>query len=174
MQATPIGPGKKRVHFNQGVEKLSLGGTPSRATLSDTTNQMKTTSTTPKAAKVQAGSKENCITVGVRVRPMTDKEKYLQNHIKSAVEKEVHVIDKKQNIHTFTCDYCFHGESDNSSQEHVYKCIGEPMLKHAFDGYNVCVFAYGQTGSGKTHSMIGTKEQPGSYVILRLMSICGF
>jgi len=31
----------------------------------------------------------------------------------------------------------------------VYSDIGEEMLQHSFDGYNVCIFAYGQTGAGK-------------------------
>jgi kinesin family protein 1 len=31
----------------------------------------------------------------------------------------------------------------------VYADIGEEMLQHSFDGYNVCIFAYGQTGAGK-------------------------
>ena len=32
-------------------------------------------------------------------------------------------------------------------------------VRHAFAGYNVCIFAYGQTGSGKTHTMAGTDVQ---------------
>ncbi|KAH8605618.1 Kinesin motor domain [Trypanosoma vivax] len=41
------------------------------------------------------------------------------------------------------------------SQEEVYDFIGRPMLREAFEGFNVCLFAYGQTGSGKTHSLFG-------------------
>lgn len=37
----------------------------------------------------------------------------------------------------------------------VYRDIGEEMLLHAFQGYNVCVFAYGQTGAGKSYTMMG-------------------
>lgn len=33
-----------------------------------------------------------------------------------------------------------------STQQMVYSDIGEEMLQHSFDGYNVCIFAYGQTG----------------------------
>jgi Kinesin motor domain len=41
--------------------------------------------------------------------------------------------------------------SDESfaTQSMVYADIGEEMLQHSFDGYNVCIFAYGQTGAGK-------------------------
>lgn len=37
----------------------------------------------------------------------------------------------------------------------VYTDIGEEMLQHSFDGYNVCIFAYGQTGAGKSYTMMG-------------------
>lgn len=40
----------------------------------------------------------------------------------------------------------------------VYKDIGEEMLLHAFEGYNVCVFAYGQTGAGKSYTMMGKAD----------------
>ncbi|KAF8794618.1 Kinesin-like protein unc-104 like protein [Argiope bruennichi] len=46
-----------------------------------------------------------------------------------------------------------------ASQETVYKDIGEEMLHHAFDGYNVCIFAYGQTGAGKSYTMMGKQEE---------------
>jgi kinesin family protein 1 len=36
-----------------------------------------------------------------------------------------------------------------ATQQMVYSDIGEEMLQHSFDGYNVCIFAYGQTGAGK-------------------------
>uniref|UniRef100_I3J4I3 Kinesin family member 13A n=1 Tax=Oreochromis niloticus TaxID=8128 RepID=I3J4I3_ORENI len=48
-----------------------------------------------------------------------------------------------------------------SSQEVVFKCLGEGILENAFQGYNACIFAYGQTGSGKSFSMMGNGEQPG-------------
>lgn len=41
----------------------------------------------------------------------------------------------------------------------VYKDIGEEMLLHAFEGYNVCIFAYGQTGAGKSYTMMGRQEK---------------
>lgn len=40
----------------------------------------------------------------------------------------------------------------------MYKDIGEEMLQHSFDGYNVCIFAYGQTGAGKSYTMMGKQE----------------
>lgn len=45
-----------------------------------------------------------------------------------------------------------------ASQRRVYQDIGEEMLLHAFEGYNVCVLAYGQTGAGKSYTMMGRQE----------------
>ncbi|TWW53932.1 Kinesin-like protein KIF1C [Takifugu flavidus] len=51
------------------------------------------------------------------------------------------------------------------SQTQVYKDIGEEMLLHAFEGYNVCIFAYGQTGAGKSYTMMG-RQEPGQEGII--------
>nr|CAD7588873.1 unnamed protein product [Timema genevievae] len=53
-----------------------------------------------------------------------------------------------------------------SSQIMVYKDIGEEMLQHAFEGYNVCIFAYGQTGAGKSYTMMGRQEEEGQEGII--------
>lgn len=47
------------------------------------------------------------------------------------------------------------------SQAEVYKALGQPIVRSAWDGYNCCIFAYGQTSSGKTYTMMGTKRDPG-------------
>ena len=47
-----------------------------------------------------------------------------------------------------------------ATQDTVYACLGRPLVEHAFNGFNSCLFAYGQTGSGKTHTMMGG---PGGY-----------
>ncbi|GJQ82255.1 kinesin-3B [Trypoxylus dichotomus] len=68
----------------------------------------------------------------------------------------------KDAIKSFNFDYSYwsHNEDDLSfsSQLVVYKDIGEEMLQHSFDGYNVCIFAYGQTGAGKSYTMMGKQE----------------
>lgn len=46
-----------------------------------------------------------------------------------------------------------------ASQQQVFRDIGEEMLLHAFEGYNVCIFAYGQTGAGKSYTMMGKQEE---------------
>lgn len=35
-------------------------------------------------------------------------------------------------------------DTEFATQEMVYSDIGEEMLQHSFDGYNVCIFAYGK------------------------------
>ncbi|XP_058794339.1 kinesin-like protein unc-104 [Phymastichus coffea] len=64
---------------------------------------------------------------------------------------------------SFNYDYSYFSMDPNdenySDQITVYKDIGEEMLEHAFEGYNVCIFAYGQTGAGKSYTMMGKQEE---------------
>uniref|UniRef100_A0A6Q8PH56 plus-end-directed kinesin ATPase n=1 Tax=Homo sapiens TaxID=9606 RepID=A0A6Q8PH56_HUMAN len=55
-----------------------------------------------------------------------------------------------------------------ASQKQVYRDIGEEMLQHAFEGYNVCIFAYGQTGAGKSYTMMGKQEKDQQGIIPQL------
>lgn len=62
-------------------------------------------------------------------------------------------------LHGLLFDFCPQPEDVNyASQMQVYKDIGEEMLLHAFEGYNVCIFAYGQTGAGKSYTMMGKQD----------------
>ena len=66
---------------------------------------------------------------------------------------------------SFTYDYSYWSTNKEDShfadQLRVYKDIGEEMLLHSFEGYNVCIFAYGQTGAGKSYTMMGNREDEG-------------
>ena len=65
-------------------------------------------------------------------------------------------------------------DSNFASQVQVYKDIGEEMLLHAFEGYNVCIFAYGQTGAGKSYTMMGkqdVKDQQGIIPLVRNLTL---
>ena len=57
-----------------------------------------------------------------------------------------------------------------ASQMLVYKDIGEEMLLHAFEGYNVCIFAYGQTGAGKSYTMMGKQDVKDQQGIIPLVN----
>ncbi|KTF75605.1 hypothetical protein cypCar_00050002, partial [Cyprinus carpio] len=76
----------------------------------------------------------------------------------------------KETAKNFSFDYSYwsHSTEDDpafASQRQVYLDIGEEMLLHAFEGYNVCIFAYGQTGAGKSYTMMG-KQEPGQQGII--------
>jgi kinesin family member 14 len=122
-----------------------------------------------------SNSSNNLITVGVRVRPLNDKEKAQGNHNSIKINErnnEIIINDKQNKLNSFTCDFIITDQTSSSTsyqsnsiqdnqQQYVYEQVGKPLLDRAFDGYNVSIFAYGQTGSGKTYSMIGTSGQPG-------------
>ncbi|KAB7504192.1 Kinesin-like protein [Armadillidium nasatum] len=61
----------------------------------------------------------------------------------------------------FDFSYWSHSPHDEAfaTQADVYNDIGDEMLEHAFEGYNVCIFAYGQTGAGKSFTMMGKQEE---------------
>ncbi|KAJ6669184.1 hypothetical protein lerEdw1_007993 [Lerista edwardsae] len=77
------------------------------------------------------------------------------------------IINPKQPKETpksFSFDYSYWSHTtpediNYASQKQVYRDIGEEMLQHAFEGYNVCIFAYGQTGAGKSYTMMGKQEK---------------
>ena len=48
--------------------------------------------------------------------------------------------------------------NSTSTQDEVYKNIGQSLIKNALNGYNNTVFCYGQTSSGKTFTMSGGKQ----------------
>lgn len=67
--------------------------------------------------------------------------------------------DLRRPLKWLITDLCPQPEDVNyASQMQVYKDIGEEMLLHAFEGYNVCIFAYGQTGAGKSYTMMGKQD----------------
>ncbi|XP_030018193.1 kinesin-like protein KIF1C isoform X1 [Sphaeramia orbicularis] len=115
------------------------------------------------------------VKVAVRVRPFNSRE--VGRSAKCVIQMQGNTTcisnPKQQNkdgAKNFTFDYSYwsHTTADDpsfASQKQVYKDIGEEMLLHAFEGYNVCIFAYGQTGAGKSYTMMG-KQEPGQEGII--------
>nr|XP_022900309.1 kinesin-like protein unc-104 isoform X2 [Onthophagus taurus] len=110
------------------------------------------------------------VKVAVRVRPFNNREisRECQCIIQMGGNTTTIANPKappgtKDAIKSFNFDYSYwsHNESDStfSSQQVVYEDIGEEMLQHSFNGYNVCIFAYGQTGAGKSYTMMGKQEE---------------
>jgi hypothetical protein len=110
---------------------------------------------------------ETNVKVAVRCRPMSSKEEARGcGNIVEIDEATGHVqinglegADKgAKDGKEFTFDYAY---GINSTQDQVYKAIGDPVVTQALDGFNCTVFAYGQTGSGKSYSMMGYGEDHG-------------
>ncbi|XP_039996619.1 kinesin-like protein KIF1C isoform X2 [Xiphias gladius] len=114
------------------------------------------------------------VKVAVRVRPFNSRE--TGRNAKCVIQMQGNTTcisnpkQPKDGAKNFTFDYSYwsHTTGDDpsfASQKQVYKDIGEEMLLHAFEGYNVCIFAYGQTGAGKSYTMMG-KQEPGQEGII--------
>ncbi|XP_017483992.1 PREDICTED: kinesin-like protein unc-104 isoform X11 [Rhagoletis zephyria] len=110
------------------------------------------------------------VKVAVRVRPFNSREIGREskciiemNGATTAITNPKVPPNSSEAIKRFNFDYSYwsHNPRDPefSTQEMVYKDIGEEMLQHSFDGYNVCIFAYGQTGAGKSYTMMGKQEE---------------
>ncbi|XP_045392048.1 kinesin-like protein KIF14 [Lemur catta] len=107
------------------------------------------------------------VTVAVRVRPFTNREKIEKaSQVVFMDEEEITVKhpDMKQ-VYNFIYDVSFWSFDEchphYASQTTVYEMLAAPLLERAFEGYNTCLFAYGQTGSGKSYTMMGFSEEPG-------------
>ncbi|XP_056149262.1 kinesin-like protein KIF1A [Lampris incognitus] len=107
------------------------------------------------------------VKVAVRVRPFNSRE--IGKDSKCIIQMSGNtttILNPKQpkenKSFNFDFSYWSHTTPEDinyASQMQVYKDIGEEMLLHAFEGYNVCIFAYGQTGAGKSYTMMGRQEK---------------
>ncbi|XP_074926725.1 kinesin-like protein KIF1C [Chelonoidis abingdonii] len=114
------------------------------------------------------------VKVAVRVRPFSSREIsrdakcVIQMQGKSTCITNPKLTKDAPKNFTFDYSYWSHTSEEDptfASQRQVYKDIGEEMLLHAFEGYNVCIFAYGQTGAGKSYTMMG-RQEPGQQGII--------
>ncbi|KAM6152182.1 kinesin-like protein KIF1A isoform 7-T7 [Erethizon dorsatum] len=117
------------------------------------------------------------VKVAVRVRPFNSRE--MSRDSKCIIQMSgstTTIINPKQPKETpksFSFDYSYWSHTspediNYASQKQVYHDIGEEMLQHAFEGYNVCIFAYGQTGAGKSYTMMGKQEKEQQGIIPQL------
>ncbi|KAG9266797.1 kinesin-like protein KIF14 isoform X1 [Astyanax mexicanus] len=110
---------------------------------------------------------DSAVTVAVRVRPFSSREKGENSCQVIFMDNQETVVqhpDTKQ-TYTFAFDFsfCSLDEMDPrfASQQTVYENLAKPLLERAFEGFNTCLFAYGQTGSGKSYTMMGFGEEAG-------------
>ncbi|XP_055706379.1 kinesin-like protein unc-104 isoform X9 [Phlebotomus papatasi] len=120
------------------------------------------------------------VKVAVRVRPFNSRE--IARESKCIIEMNgatTSIVNPKvppgtnDSVKRFNFDYSYWShdpnDSDFTTQSMVYGDIGEEMLQHSFDGYNVCIFAYGQTGAGKSYTMMGRQEVEGQEGIIPMV-----
>ncbi|XP_054978934.1 kinesin-like protein KIF1A isoform X3 [Sorex araneus] len=117
------------------------------------------------------------VKVAVRVRPFNSREMSRESKcIIQMTGSTTTIVNPKQPKETpksFSFDYSYWSHTSPAdpqyaSQRQVYRDIGEEMLQHAFEGYNVCIFAYGQTGAGKSYTMMGRQEKEQQGIIPQL------
>ncbi|KAF5898448.1 kinesin-like protein KIF1A isoform X15, partial [Clarias magur] len=116
------------------------------------------------------------VKVAVRVRPFNSRE--MSKESKCIIQMSGNtttIINPKapKETKSFSFDYSYWSHTtpediNYASQQLVYNDIGEEMLLHAFEGYNVCIFAYGQTGAGKSYTMMGRQEKDQQGIIPQL------
>uniref|UniRef100_A0A8C2IT98 Kinesin family member 1Aa n=1 Tax=Cyprinus carpio TaxID=7962 RepID=A0A8C2IT98_CYPCA len=107
------------------------------------------------------------VKVAVRVRPFNSRETSKESKcIIQMSGNTTTIINPKapKETKSFNFDYSYWSHTspediNYASQQQVYRDIGEEMLLHSFEGYNVCIFAYGQTGAGKSYTMMGKQEK---------------
>ncbi|XP_078077366.1 kinesin-like protein KIF24 [Mustelus asterias] len=124
------------------------------------------------AGKEQSWTEIEKIRVCVRKRPLGVREMRRGEIDVAKVEekKSVLVHEKKEAVdlkqylqqHVFYFDEAFEETCTNYD---VYLKTAYPLIQHVFSGGMATCFAYGQTGAGKTHTMIGTSQNPGLYVL---------
>ncbi|XP_053086431.1 kinesin-like protein KIF1A isoform X14 [Pangasianodon hypophthalmus] len=116
------------------------------------------------------------VKVAVRVRPFNSRE--MSKESKCIIQMSGNTttiinpkVPKETKSFSFDYSYWSHTSPEDinyASQQQVYSDIGEEMLLHAFEGYNVCIFAYGQTGAGKSYTMMGKQEKDQQGIIPQL------
>ncbi|XP_027193452.1 kinesin-like protein KIN-8A isoform X2 [Cicer arietinum] len=116
----------------------------------------------------------NRVTVFVRVRPISKKEKEADSRCCVTIvnPRDVYLTEfvnpngylrlKRIRRRHFTFDACF---PDSATQQEVYSTTTSELVEGVLQGRNGTVFCYGATGAGKTYTMLGTVESPGVMVL---------
>ncbi|RVE59849.1 hypothetical protein OJAV_G00192520 [Oryzias javanicus] len=119
-------------------------------------------------------SKDQQLTVALRIRPLSDAEQEEGSTIVAhRVDDQMVVLmdpmedpddvlrANRSREKTYLFDVAF---DFSASQEEVYRATTKDLIEGLISGYNATVFAYGPTGCGKTYTMLGTDKEPGIYV----------
>ncbi|XP_041095811.1 kinesin-like protein KIF19 isoform X2 [Polyodon spathula] len=124
--------------------------------------------------KETGDSKDQQLTVALRIRPLSEMEKEESASIVAhKVDSQMVVLmdpmedpdDILRANRSREKSYLFDVAFDyTATQEDVYRATTKGLIEGLISGYNATVFAYGPTGCGKTYTMLGTDREPGIYV----------
>ena len=140
-----------------------------------TARELKRSGSVPKAS-AERGSR---IRVIVRKRPLSQYEKDLgikdtmvlhTNGSSEAAARGLTLNEPRVKVdltryieqHHFRFDQIF---DESSSNQSVYESSAAPLIDRLFKSQFATCFAYGATGAGKTHTMMGTDNEPGIYIL---------
>ncbi|DBB11583.1 hypothetical protein WJX82_010561 [Trebouxia sp. C0006] len=129
------------------------------------------------------GVSQSTLTVAVRCRPLTRKERSSGCHLitrlvedkviivmdpAAAGKPRLPIIRRSTDIKVpsrekrYVFDKAYDGNTDNRT---LYNGVVKGLIAGVLLGLNTTVFAYGATGSGKTYTMVGTPTDPGIMVL---------
>jgi len=125
--------------------------------VSSNINSVQSNASTPYAVQTpnssSYGVNNSNVVVGVRIRPLSDKEIHEESPISFRISDDLCSIeelnDQRQVVKLWGYDRAF-GPNDNN--EFICQQMGLPLVDAAIDGYNTVLFMYGQTASGKLYN----------------------
>lgn len=97
---------------------------------------------------------ENAVTVGVRIRPMSDKELASSQCFFTASPDATNVQELDEQgacLKNWSYDHVF---GPDCSNQYIFHTVGSKLVDAALDGYNTVLFMYGQTASGNNDSTL--------------------
>ncbi|NWJ10217.1 KIF14 protein, partial [Crypturellus undulatus] len=177
MRVFSVSASRKQISHPQVVakKKMSVPSSPSLSRAAKAEENLTYVLTSKEEALADSNStkkdifkaENSKVTVAVRVRPFSNREKN-ENVFPvvsmSGSETVVQNLDTNQ-VYSFSYDFSFWSfdkcHPSFASQAVIYNTLAVPLLEKAFEGYNTCLFAYGQTGSGKSYTMMGFEEDRG-------------
>mmetsp|Transcript_27020 Transcript_27020/g.61188 ORF Transcript_27020/g.61188 Transcript_27020/m.61188 type:complete len:1318 (+) Transcript_27020:423-4376(+) len=119
----------------------------------------------------------NNVTVGVRIRPMNEKEVLASMPVYFSASQDATEVQELNEegvmVKHWSYDNVFGPECSNSF---IFDAMGKGLVDAAVDGYNAVLFMYGQTSSGKTFTLFGGGDEAGvvmdamEYLHWRIMS----
>lgn len=114
-------------------------------------------------------SRQEAITVAVRIRPL------LQSELDQGVAPSLNVLGRQELQDHQGRSYVFDRVFDPDTRtEEVFETLGEEVVLGALEGFSGCIFCYGHTGSGKTFTMHGNRGKNPGLVPLAVETVFSF